>query len=397
MTFTPATDLTIPTRAAGDPDPSGDVNKIKAAVAELRGAGLALSTDVPLVIVSDTRPASPAVGLVRIGAAVGGGGDTTAPTAPSSLAAGTPTSTTIPITWVASTDAVGVTGYNVYNNGTLLQGGLTGTSATISGLTASTSYTLTLKAYDAASNLSAASNAVTVSTTAAAGAGTSPSAVTGLAGWYKADALSLSNAAAVATWPTSQAGGTNMDLVQSTGTKQPVYFTGVQNGLPVVRFDGTKVMQTIAQSPSISTTSTIFLAGRFITATGNATMFDGAGSSNCMRLYLNDTTHIQYFAGGGTAAYAMTGMTSWHIFGVRHNGTTAGGLDLWVDGVKVGTGTGGSNAPAGIFLGAQDSAPTVPANADIGEVAVYPATVLSDADMLGVSRNLGARWGVTVA
>ncbi|HEY1486800.1 MAG TPA: discoidin domain-containing protein, partial [Micromonosporaceae bacterium] len=40
----------------------------------------------------------------------GGGGDTTAPTAPTNLAAGTTTSSTVPLSWTASTDNVGVTG-----------------------------------------------------------------------------------------------------------------------------------------------------------------------------------------------------------------------------------------------------------------------------------------------
>ena len=78
---------------------------------------------------------------------------------PSSSRASTPTSTTIPLTWTASTDAVGVVAYDAYNSGTLLQSGLTGTSGTLTGLTAGTSYTITLKARDAAGNTSTASNA----------------------------------------------------------------------------------------------------------------------------------------------------------------------------------------------------------------------------------------------
>lgn len=60
---------------------------------------------------------------------------------------------------------MGVTGYDVYN-GTTLATSVTGTTATISGLAADTSYTFTVKAKDAAGNGSAASNAVTVKTTA---------------------------------------------------------------------------------------------------------------------------------------------------------------------------------------------------------------------------------------
>ncbi len=91
--------------------------------------------------------------------------DTTAPTTPTTLAANGTTATSTNLTWTASTDNVGVTGYNVYN-GTVLVTTLTGTSGTVSGLTASTNYAFTIKAKDAAGNLSASSNSVSVTTLA---------------------------------------------------------------------------------------------------------------------------------------------------------------------------------------------------------------------------------------
>ena len=47
------------------------------------------------------------------------GGDTTAPSAPSNLAFTQPQAGQVRLTWNASTDNVGVTGYNVYANNTL--------------------------------------------------------------------------------------------------------------------------------------------------------------------------------------------------------------------------------------------------------------------------------------
>jgi hypothetical protein len=94
----------------------------------------------------------------------GGGTDTTPPSAPTNLAAGATTSSTVPLTWTASTDNVGVTGYHVYRNGTQV-GTTAGTSYTDTGLAASTTYSYTVKANDAAGNLSAASNTATATTT----------------------------------------------------------------------------------------------------------------------------------------------------------------------------------------------------------------------------------------
>ena len=86
-------------------------------------------------------------------------GDTTAPTAPANLAAGTPSTTSIPLTWSASTDAgSGVAGYQVYR-GTTLVGSTTSTSLTVTGLTADTAYSFSVRAKDVAGNVSAASTA----------------------------------------------------------------------------------------------------------------------------------------------------------------------------------------------------------------------------------------------
>ena len=107
----------------------------------------------------------------------GGGGnqDTQAPTAPTNLTASAVTETTLTLTWNASTDNVGVTGYDVYRNGVLITSTST-TSSAITGLTASTSYTFVVTAKDAANNTSANSNTVNVTTSDT----TAPSAPSGL-------------------------------------------------------------------------------------------------------------------------------------------------------------------------------------------------------------------------
>jgi hypothetical protein len=91
----------------------------------------------------------------------GQGGDTQAPTAPGNLAYTMPQSGQIKLTWSASTDNVGVTGYDIFRNGTQFTtvGGTTLTYTDAQPDTVTVSYFV--KAHDAAGNVSAASNTVT--------------------------------------------------------------------------------------------------------------------------------------------------------------------------------------------------------------------------------------------
>lgn len=93
--------------------------------------------------------------------------DTQAPTAPGSLTASNIAETTATLSWSASTDNVGVANYEVFSGATSI-GTVNGTSTNITGLTANTTYSFSVRAKDEAGNTSAASNTVTFTTTSPA-------------------------------------------------------------------------------------------------------------------------------------------------------------------------------------------------------------------------------------
>ena len=75
--------------------------------------------------------------------------DTIAPSVPANLSVSAVSSSQINLTWTASTDNVGVTGYKVFRGGSQV-GTATGTSFSNTGLSPSTAYNYTVSGYDAA-------------------------------------------------------------------------------------------------------------------------------------------------------------------------------------------------------------------------------------------------------
>ncbi|NKE55819.1 chitinase [Lentzea sp. PSKA42] len=86
--------------------------------------------------------------------------DTTPPTAPGNLRATAKDAGSITLAWNASTDNRGVANYDVHV-GTTVKMTVSGTTATVTGLAPSTSYTFTVRARDIYDNVSAPSNALT--------------------------------------------------------------------------------------------------------------------------------------------------------------------------------------------------------------------------------------------
>jgi len=145
-------------------------------------------------------------------------GDTTAPFVPTGLSATAISSSQIDLAWTASTDNVAVTGYRIYRGGTQV-----GTSATHSysdtGLTASTAYSYTVSAYDAAGNNSAQSTSASATTQALADT-TAPVLSSVLAS-------SITQTGANITWTTNENATTQVDygLTTSYGSQTSLVST----------------------------------------------------------------------------------------------------------------------------------------------------------------------------
>jgi chitodextrinase len=95
-----------------------------------------------------------------------GSADVVAPSTPTGLAVLSTNSTSVSLNWTASTDNIQVAGYDIYNGGGTKVGSSPGPVGSVTGLSPSTTYTFSVRAYDEAGNLSGSSNTISATTTA---------------------------------------------------------------------------------------------------------------------------------------------------------------------------------------------------------------------------------------
>jgi len=163
--------------------------------------------------------------------------DSTPPSVPQNVRATAASSTSITVSWNASTDTggSGLAGYRIFRNGsTTALATVTGTAYTDANLAPSTSYSYTIRAFDGASNQSALSSAASATTPA-----TPPPPVSGL------DTRPVNNTCLA--WDRPAAGNTislqrytNLSFDSSVAMLQPAnssaYWYVVQQGGIVKRF-----------------------------------------------------------------------------------------------------------------------------------------------------------------
>jgi hypothetical protein len=200
---------------------------------------------------SATAAVSPAgpwiIQMVAFRASGSSGGDTTPPSAPTNLTATAASSSQINLSWTASTDNVGVTGYFVQRCSgsgctTFAQvASVSGTTTTYSdtGLAGSTSYTYRVQATDAAGNLSAFSNTASAATSASTG-------TPGLVAAYDF------NAGTGTTLTDVSGNGNTGTIVNATWTTSGKYGGALS-------FNGTSALVTVNDAASLHLTSAVTL------------------------------------------------------------------------------------------------------------------------------------------
>jgi chitodextrinase len=146
------------------------------AATTFQDTGLSASTTYAYTVAAYDAAGNVSPASAPVSATTTAAPDTSAPSVPAGLTVTGTTSSSVSLKWTASTDNVGVSGYRVYRNGAQVAS-LAGTTFQDTGLSASTTYSYSVAAYDAAGNVSAASALVSGTTTGTTGGTTAPLSV----------------------------------------------------------------------------------------------------------------------------------------------------------------------------------------------------------------------------
>jgi len=280
-------------------------------------------------------------------------GDASAPTVPSNLSATVASSSQINLAWTASTDDVGVSGYRVYRDGSLV-GTATGLSYSDTGLSAATTYSYRVSAYDAAGNASSQTDAISVNT----GDTTAPSVPAGVS------ATAVSSARIDLSWTASTddvgvasyrvyRGGSLLATVTGTSYSDTGLEAGTSYTYNVSAVDGAGNASSLSADASATTAAAAGWAGTVLVGTSSTDRGQGLDVDGSGNVYVTGYTtgnlDGQTNAGGDDiflVKYDSTGARQWTSL----SGTTAGERG---EGVAVHNATGNAYV-AGTTAGSLD-------------------------------------------
>jgi hypothetical protein len=194
----------------------------------------------------------------------------------------------------------------------------------------------------------------------------------------------------VGTW--SDLSGNGFDLAQATGSKKPTYKTGIQNGRPVVRFDGVDDALTRASRFVTSGNFTVLIAFKS-TAANSRLLLQGTGASSSFIGVFTASQKLSVLADGTTIATgsATLSTSSWYTVSLVYDAAASPKTVAYVNGTQdltqnlsanyTGDKTAlGANVTESSFL-----------TGDVGEVIIC-TTALSAADRQRAENYLRSRW-----
>lgn len=225
-----------------------------------------------------------------------------------------------------------------------------------------------------------------------------PSAISGLTGWWKADAIVGKNDGdAISQWDDSS--GNAQHGTQATGAAKPTYKTAIQNSLPAVRF-ATNDFLALPGTPLTLVAGSALTVLSVCANVGNVRgVVIGRDDASLGRDYVvgfdsSGPKAVYMERGGAVVPISTTFTAAAHVFSIH---ATAGATDGvgFIDGAAVGsdrpTGTASANTALTNIGRRSYGGVEMYLSADICELVVYNVK-LSTGDRQLVEAWLKAKW-----
>lgn len=191
--------------------------------------------------------------------------------------------------------------------------------------------------------------------------------------------------------------GEGNDVSQATGSQQPLWVDAVQNGLPIIRFDGIDDFLAISSfiGGALTQPNTIFVVTKMasISSGSNSFVFDGTASSN-----RNALLDLQIISANGYSLFAAAliqntttaiDTTNILLYDMIFNTVSS---ELFRSGVSLVSGDVGTNTLTGITLAAEFGG-GFNSNIDIAEIILYNK-ILTSQERTDVRNHLNTKWGL---
>lgn len=208
--------------------------------------------------------------------------------------------------------------------------------------------------------------------------------------WLKADSLSQVNGSTVTTWPDSSSSANNA----TETTNPPTFLTPAQNSLPAVKFNGSDVLRSVANTGITGNPDmTLFLVTRLNAVAVSYPAFiqigetDSNGANARLGLFTTVANIFTGFYNGGVRSTSTTGGSFGLYTWVRDSAsgtamTQAGNTQYW-NGNAAATTTALSNVAVNLVDGAYRIGRTsagATVDADIAELMVFTDTAMNASD-----------------
>lgn len=181
--------------------------------------------------------------------------------------------------------------------------------------------------------------------------------------------------------------GNARHLLQATIANQPLWIAAAQNGLPVVRFNGTSQYAKTANY-SLVQPQDFYIAGRYTTATraANESLFDGS-ATNTSRVYRSADNTLAMYAGVAGPTVSPASVSTFHAYRFLFSGASS------VASVDNGSDSTGdpSTGNAGLVTIGSSPNPDQYGPVEFGEMLVASAAAPTPASP---KAYLLARWGI---